>query len=111
MPVRRVRRRYLRFRVASDRRHRAEEVADAVRRGVLGLYGVHGLSQIEPVLVEFDEGEQTGVLRCSHLHLRRMRAALAYVTGIGGTAASIHVTRVSGTLKALRSASTPNKAS
>ena len=103
MPVKRVRRRYLRFRVSSERRHRGEEVADAVQKGVLRLYGVHGLSQIAPVLIEFDENRQTGILRCSHLHLRRMRAALAYITSIGGTAASIHVAMVSGIIKALRS--------
>ena len=109
MPVRRVRRRYLRFRVASERRYRGQEVADAVQRGVLILYGIHGLSQIEPVLIEFDEDEQTGILRCSHLHLRRMRASLAYITSIGGSAASIHVVRVAGTIKALRSSRTALK--
>ena len=103
MPVRRFRRRYLGFRVASERRHREREVADAIRRGVLRLYGVHGLSQIEPVLIEFEEESQTGILRCSHIHLRRMRASLAYMTEIGGSAASVRVLRVSGTIKALRS--------
>lgn len=103
MPVRRVRRRYLRFRVASERSYREQDVADAVQRGVFRLYGVHALSQIEPVLIEFDEEGQTGILRCSHLYLRKMRASLAYITSIGGSAASIHVVRVSGTIKALRS--------
>lgn len=102
MTVRRVRRRYLRFRIASDRRYRRQEVADAVQRGVLLLYGVLGVSQMEPVFIEFDEDEQTGILRCSHLHLRQVRASLAYITSIGGSAASIHVLRVSGTIKALK---------
>ena len=89
--------------MASERRHREREVADAIRGGVLRLYGVHGLSLIEPVLVEFEEESQTGILRCSHIHLRRMRASLAYMTEIGGSAASFRVLRVSGTIKALRS--------
>lgn len=103
MSVRRVRRRYLRFQVASERRFSKREVADAIRRGVLRLYGVHGLSQIEPVLIEFDEEEQTGILRCSHLHLRRMRASLAYITSISGSSSSIRVVKVSGTIRALKS--------
>jgi len=103
MPVRRVRRRYLRFKVTSDHRFQFKEVADAIQRGVLQLYGVHGLSQLEPVLVDFDEEDQTGILRCAHIHLRRMRASMSYITSINGSAASIHVLRVSGTIKALRS--------
>ena len=102
MPVRRVRRRYLRFRVASEWRYQAQDVADAVQRGVLSLYGVHGLSRINPVFIGFEEEGQTGILRCSHLHLRLMRAALAYVTNIDGHVASIHVMRVSGTIKGLK---------
>jgi len=103
MPVRRVRRRYLLFRVVSDRRCGGREIADAVRESVLRLYGLHGLSQVEPVIIEFDEEDQRGILRCSHRHLRQMRASLAYITSIGGSAASIHVLRASGTIRALRS--------
>ncbi|KON30419.1 hypothetical protein AC482_03935 [miscellaneous Crenarchaeota group-15 archaeon DG-45] len=102
MTARRPRRRYLRFLVASERRYREGEVADAIRGGVLRIYGVRGLSQIAPVLIEFDELGQTGILRCSHIHLRRMRASLAYTTEICGSAASLRVLRVSGTLKSLR---------
>jgi len=103
MPVRRARRRYLRFKVASERRFHFSEIADAIQRGVLQLYGVHGLSQLEPVLMDFDEEDQTGILRCAHPHLRQMRASMAYITSISGSAASIHVLRVSGTIKSLRS--------
>jgi len=90
------------FRVASERGHRSQEIADAIQRGVLHLYGLLGLSQISPVLLEFDEERQAGILRCIHAHLRRMRASLAYVTEIGGSEASITVDRVSGTIRALR---------
>ncbi|MFQ6054314.1 MAG: Rpp14/Pop5 family protein [Candidatus Bathyarchaeia archaeon] len=76
----------------------------AFRKGVLRLYGLHGLSQIAPALLEFDEEKQTGILRCSRSHLRQMRAALAYITSIDGSAAAIRVMRVSGTIKALKSA-------
>ncbi len=104
MPVRRVRRRYLRFQVASEQSYLFKEVADAIQKGVLRLYGVHGLSQLEPKLMDFDEDGQMGILRCSHLHLRRMRASLAYITNISGSVASVHVLKVSGTIKALKSA-------
>ena len=103
MPIRRVRHRYLKIRVASEQRYSMHEVDDDVQRGVLRLYGVRGLSEVAPMLIEFDEEEQTGILRCSHLHLRRMRASLAYITSIGDSAAAVHIVSVSGTIKALRS--------
>ena len=103
MKASRARRRYLLFKVTSDQNHRERDIADAIQRGVMKLYGIVGLSQIEPLLLEFNEEEQTGILRCSHLRLRQMRASLAFITCIGDTPAMIYVLRVSGTLKALRS--------
>jgi len=102
MPVRVKRRRYLKIQVASNEIYTPQEVDEAIKDGVLSLYGVHGLSKIEPSLIEFYEGEQTGIVRCSHLHLRRMRASLAYVTSVGGSAGAIHILKVSGTIKALK---------
>jgi RNase P/RNase MRP subunit POP5 len=102
MPVRRKRRRYLRIYVTSDRLCTEHEVSEAITNGVLHLYGIHGLSKTEPLLIEFDIDEQTGIVRCSHLNLRQMRASLAYVTNVGESAASIHVLNVSGTIKALK---------
>ena len=101
MPVRRVRHRYLGFYVDSERKYSEDEVWDAVQRSVLYLYGVLGLSETAPKLIEFDIG-QRGILRCTHTHVRRLRAALAHITDIGGTVACVHVRGVSGTLRALR---------
>jgi len=103
MKANRARRRYLLFKVTSHQNHPERDVADAIQRGIIKLYGMYGLSQIEPSLLEFSREEQTGILRCSHLRLRQMRASLAFITCIGGTPAMIYVLRVSGTLKALRS--------
>lgn len=106
MPVRRLGRRYIGLLVAGPQRFTTKEVADAVQKGVLNLYGVLGLSRMEPVLIEFDENNQKGILRCSRPHLREMRVALTFITNIAGSAAVIHVRRISGTIKALRSKET-----
>jgi len=100
--VRQVRRRYMRLRVTSERGYTTEEVAEAVQKVTRHLYGVHGLSNMSPLLIEFDEEKQAGILRCSHTHLRQMRASLAYITSIGESAAAITVERVSGTIRSLR---------
>ena len=103
MKAKRARRRYLQFKVVSERNHPENDVADSIQRGVMKLYGIVGLSRIEPSLLEFNEEGQIGILRCSHLCLRQMRASLSFITSIGDSNAMIYVLRVSGTLKSLRS--------
>lgn len=106
MPVRRTSRRYLALRVTGPQMFTTKEVTEAVQKGVLNLYGVQGLSRIEPVLIEFYEDEQRGILRCNRSHLRETRAVLTFITNIAGSAAAIRVERVSGTIKALKSMDT-----
>jgi ribonuclease P/MRP protein subunit POP5 len=102
MPVHRKRRRYIKFWIRGDDGFSVKEVADAIQRSVLALYGVQGLSTIEPNLIDFDEDSQSGILRCSHSHLRETRASLAFITSIGEGAAAIHVDKVSGTIRSLK---------
>ena len=54
MPVYRKRRRYLKFWIRGDEEFSVKEVADAIQRSVRALYGVQGLSTIEPNLIDFD---------------------------------------------------------
>ena len=102
MPVYCKRRRYIKFWIVKNEGFSVKEVADAIQRSVLALYGVQGLSTIEPNLIDFDEDSQSGVLRCNHSHLREMRASLAFMTSIGERAAALHVDKVSGTIRSLK---------
>ena len=102
MPVRKSRR-YLRIWVRGARGFASKEVSDAIQKGVLSLYGFHGLSLLESTLIEFEEAEQMGILRCNRSHLREMRASLAFIVNIGDSSAAVHVARASGTIKSLRS--------
>ncbi len=102
MPLR-VKHRYLDFTILSEGVFGEKDVQYAVSKSVLHLYGLKGLSLITPSLIEFDVKEQRVIIRCSHSHLRLMRASLAYVTCIENVEASIIVKKVSGTLKSLRS--------
>ena len=101
MPVRGRGRRYLSFWIAGERDHDGEQVISAIREGVLDLFGAQGLSRIEPKLIDFDAAEQRGVLRCDRAHMADARAALALVTRVGDSTATIHVEKVSGTIKSL----------
>jgi RNase P/RNase MRP subunit POP5 len=102
VPVRKKRRRYLSFRVDCARGLITNEILDSVQRRVLDLYGVKGLSQVEPVLIDFNEDTQTGVLRSNRDKIRSLRVALSLITEVGGTPAAVRVCRTSGTIRALR---------
>jgi RNase P/RNase MRP subunit POP5 len=65
------------------------------------MFGIWGLSRLEPVIISFEEEEQTGILRCNRAYLREMRVSLSFIPEISGLAAAIHVERVSGTIKTL----------
>lgn len=103
MTLRRVKRRYLVFRIFSEKVFREKEVQDAILESILQIYGLKGLSMIAPVLIEFDEKEQRGIIRCNHPYVRLMRTSLAYITSIESVEATIIVKKVSGTIKSLKS--------
>lgn len=92
--------------MASSGFFKEKEVIDAVRKGVLNLYGIEGLSLIDPMLIDFSEG-QKGTLRCNTSYLREMRATLALITNVGGQSAAIFVEKASGTIKSLRKNQSP----
>ena len=101
-PRGRRRRRYLLFCVSSQDNYDNKTIYKAVKDKIQWLYGVSGLSKVDPNLVEFDEISQCGIIRCRHNFTRELRAAIAFITEINSKSASIHVEKVSGTLKSLR---------
>ena len=102
MPVRNVRRRYLHFRVDSALPLNEKDIWDATKDSVDSLFGLKGLSDAELTLVGYDEKAATGILRCRHTEVRRVRASLAFLTLIKGQAAAIRVDRVSGTIRRIK---------
>ena len=102
MPVRWVRRRYLHFTVSASETPTGADIEAEIKRSVKNLYGVMGMSEIDPVLICFNEEDRSGILRCSHSGLRCLRAALALITDISKNPAAIRVSRASGTIKRLK---------
>ncbi|MCK5562536.1 hypothetical protein KAI30_00055 [Candidatus Bathyarchaeota archaeon] len=99
---RRMRKRYLAFKVVSEQPVSKGDVADAVWNAVLRLFGEYGASQANLALIEYDQEKSWGIIRCSHRAVEMVRASIASVTEINEKPVAIHVLRVSGTLKALR---------
>jgi RNase P/RNase MRP subunit POP5 len=77
-------------------------VAKTIKDSVLSIYGIDGLSRLDPKLVEFNEIEQKGIIRCTRDNLGEMRAALTFITNVGELNSAFYVDKVSGTLRSLR---------
>ena len=94
--------RYASFRVLGAEHPDQEAVHEGIQRGIIELLGAHGLSRIEPRVIEYDAERSVGIVRCSRLYLPLLRASLASITALGEKPAAFLVLKVSGTLKALR---------
>jgi ribonuclease P/MRP protein subunit POP5 len=99
--IKREKRRYLALNVAGEQSFNEHEVLDAVQSSVLRLFGEYGASKADIKLIKGVPEKRQLVLRCSHLMLEKVRAAIASTVEVDGKAASVHVVGVSGTLKAL----------
>ena len=99
--IKREKRRYLALNVESEQPFDDGEVLDAVHVSVLRLFGEYGASKAGIKLIKGVPEKRQLVLRCSHLMLEKVRAAIVSTVDVDGKAASVHVVGVSGTLKAL----------
>jgi RNase P/RNase MRP subunit POP5 len=95
--------RYAGFRVLSPNHLGEKEVREVIQRSIVELLGAHGLSRIEPRIIEYDAERSVGIIRCKHLYLLLLRASLASIATIGEKPAAFLVLKVSGSLRALRS--------
>ena len=98
----RVKRRYLAVKAESKEPVQGKEVLDAVWNALTQLFGEYGASQAELAFIHDYKQKDYFILRCSRRTLPMVRASIASITEIDEKPATIHVLRVSGTLKALR---------
>lgn len=100
--MRRVKRRYLALQVVGEQSLSKRELMDALWIALLQLYGEYGASQAGLRLIEFASKNGYAIIRCWKDAVTMVRASIASITEIAAEPATIHVLRVSGTLKALR---------
>ncbi|NIU39551.1 hypothetical protein GWN65_06195 [Candidatus Bathyarchaeota archaeon] len=98
----RVKRRYLAVKAESEEPIQGKELLDAVWNALTQLFGEYGASQAGLAFIRDHEQKDYFILRCSRRALPTVRASIASITEIGEKPATVHVLRVSGTLKALR---------
>jgi len=99
--IKREKRRYLALEVAGDKPVDERAVLDAVQASVSRLFGEYGASKTNLKLMKYIPGKRQVVIRCSHIMLEQVRAAIASIMELNGETVAVHVVGVSGTLKAL----------
>jgi len=99
--LKRVKRRYLALQLDSDGLPSRREFMEAVWGAVTKLHGEHGASLTSLALIDYDSERKMAVLRTSLATLDLVRASLALIKSVAGSEAAVHVTAVSGTIKAL----------
>ncbi len=97
-----MKRRYLAVKAESMESVQGKEVLDAVWNSLTQFFGEYGASQADLAFISDYRQKDYFVLRCSRKALPMVRASIASITEIGEKQATVHVLRVSGTLKALR---------
>jgi ribonuclease P/MRP protein subunit POP5 len=102
MSPKRIKRRYIAFRILGERSFTLREVMEGIQAELLRLYGEYGAAKADLRPIEYDERDLIGILRCSRSSLIEVRAALTAITEISGRPAAFHCLGVSGTLKSLR---------
>ena len=100
--MKRVKRRYLALRLDGDYTPSDREFLDAIWVSVSRLFGEYGASLTSLALINYDCERRGAILRANLSTMDNVRAALATITVINGKPVAIHVTAVSGTIKALR---------
>lgn len=99
--IKREKRRYLALEVAGDKPVDERAVLDAVQASVSRLFGEYGASKTNLKLMKYIPEKRQVVIRCSHIMLEQVRAAIASIMELNGETVAVHVVGVSGTLKAL----------
>ena len=99
--MKRVKRRYLALQLDSEGVPSRKELMDAIWGAVSKLYGEYGASLTSLALIDYNMERKTAVVRTSLVTLKLVRASLASITSVAGVDATVHVSAVSGTIKAL----------
>jgi RNase P/RNase MRP subunit POP5 len=98
--IKHEKRRYLALQVSSEQVLENLTVFNAVKDSVLRLFGEYGASKANLKQIKFFP-EKNLVIRCSHLMLEQVRAAVATIVEINKIPVAVNVSAVSGTLKSL----------
>ncbi|MFH1424164.1 MAG: Rpp14/Pop5 family protein [archaeon] len=94
--------RYLAFELITNAKFKETDVVKAMVSSILRFHGELGASYTNVWMIEFNEGKQNGIMRCSHTAVQEVVAAVTLITKIDDKDAGFNILGVSGTIKKCR---------
>ena len=98
LPTLKERKRYVVYQVLTAHPLR-RSIRDELLASLTRQLGVQGMAEAGILSVTHDQDAQTGILRVSHAHVAKLRAALLMTTHLGRTKVCIRTLGVSGILR------------
>lgn len=102
MPVTRIRRRYVAFKVLEPAGFSKSELYHSIAQTLSELRNMSSVQPFDFRIIEYDPLTRMGIIRCGHLRVDALRTIFKSMK-IHETSVKVEVVTVSGTLKALRS--------
>jgi RNase P/RNase MRP subunit POP5 len=100
--LKRIKRRYLKLQLDTNVAVSERQLMEGIWGALSKLYGEFGASLASLALISFDEANKKAILRTNLVAVDNVRVAIASITSISGNDAAVHVSAISGTIKALR---------
>jgi ribonuclease P/MRP protein subunit POP5 len=95
LPTLKERQRYLVYEVITANSI-GHDISDPLLQSIASVLGVFGMAEAGVLSVSYDQATQTGILRCNHDQVGRVRAALVMTTHLGRQQVLIRTLGVSG---------------
>ncbi len=101
-PTLRDKKRYLAYEIISSQKIPFQDLSNAMWHAILNYMGEVGASDAGAWIMknEWNEEKQTGMIKCSHTAVEKIRSALALLNRVGDVPVIIRVIGISGTIKA-----------
>ena len=103
LPSLRERKRYIKFKVFSEEKIVYTDLEQAIWNTCLDFFGEFETSNFSLWLIKnlWNEKEQVGVIKCSHLAVPKVITCLGLIRRLGDSRVIIKILKISGTLKSL----------
>lgn len=104
-PTLREKSRYLAYKVFSEKKIEFSDLVNAFWHSSLNFLGESGTANANIWIMKttWDEENQTGMIKCSHMDVEQVRTSLALIQRIGDMPVIVSVLGISGTMKAAKS--------
>lgn len=100
--LKRNKRRYVALELECDNTPGLEVFSDSLWTAISKLYGEYGASKTGLAVIEYNPDKKIAIVRVHANAIWMIRAAIASMTRLTDNPVATHVTRISGTLKSLR---------